>query len=175
MLHSPDNCNEVDCQECQDLVDAGLIYGCDFCRKTLHSCEFNHIYDEKSGVHKCLNCVEEERKELISKCYNQLVAHYLSYTDEYKIVFLQILEILEGKVILSGEVGGDQCDVRNNLWDLLTFEFKREDLQESLKKLVEVFNLKSIKNNTIKITFNNGSFYTSNVVYPNSTPITSVS
>lgn len=109
------------------------------------------------------------------RCYNQLVAHYLSYTDEYKIVFLQILEILEGKVILSGEVGGDQCDIRNNLWDLLTSEFGREDLQESLKKLVEVFNLKGIEDNTIKITFSNGSSYTSNVAFPNSTLITSVS
>lgn len=165
MLHSPDNCNEVDCQECQDLVDAGLIYGCDFCGKTLHSCEFNHVYDEKSGVHKCLNCVEEEIKELMSKCYNQLVAEYLSCPDDEKVMFLHLLERLQ-HANTSITPGKSESDLEQRLC------YSRDVLVKSLKKLIEVFD---IRYTTVKITFNNGSIYSSNIIYPNSTLITSVS
>lgn len=156
MLHSPDTCQDIDCSRCQFLVDSGVIYGCDYCGKTLFEKNSDHTYDEKLGAHKCNDCSDKEKRDLLNKCYNQLLAEYLSTPEEHKIIFLQLLETLEGKVILSGEIGGNElADLRRNIISRFDLDLDSKILEESLRKLVEVFDIKPppsakiiFKNNT---------------------------
>ena len=142
MRHSPDSCREVDCEECTNLVDAGLVYGCDGCGKTLHSDQVDHIYDENTGRHSCLDCLKTQReaqlKEDNKNCYNYLLSTYIE--DEDKAVFVAVKRFYSLPFSIRNgpsPVGGAAQCIINNLTN-----YPDDVINKSLDKLIEIFDIR---------------------------------